>query len=141
MRPTPSEQLRGIRQVLADVVAPQVTDAYPADVLAGALAALDLLADAWPEVPAFLRWDADETARVLALAGIEATSPPADVLDLGALEAHAVAVRGLLEDQMAAVLDHPEARAAAVAHIRARSARYPLVARYPGAHGAAHAPR
>jgi hypothetical protein len=140
MRPTPAEQLRGIRQVLADVVAPQVTDAYPADVLAGALAALDLLADAWPEVPAFLRWDADETARVLALAGIEAPSPPTDVLDLDALEAHAVAVRGLLEEHMATVLDHPEARPVAVAHIRARSARYPLVARYPGAHGA-HAPR
>lgn len=140
MRPTPPEQLRGIRQVLAEVVAPQVTDAYPADVLAGALAALDLLADAWPEVPAFLRWDAEETTRVLALAGIEAPGPPGDQLDLEALEGHTVAVRGLLEQHMAAVLDHPDARAAAVAHIRARSARYPLVARYPGAHGA-HAAR
>ena len=140
MRPTPSEQLRGIRQVLADVVAPEVTHAYPADVLAGAMATLDLLADAWPEVPAFLRWDAEETARMLALVSIEAPPPPDDPLDLAALEGHTVAVRALLEQHMAAVLDDPVARSAAVAHVRERSDRYPLAARHPGAPGA-HAPR
>ena len=35
MRPTVSEQLDAIRRALADVVAPEVTDAYAADVLAG----------------------------------------------------------------------------------------------------------
>jgi hypothetical protein len=133
MRPTVTEQLHGIRQVLADVVAPHVADPYPADVLAGALATLDLLAEAWAEVPSFLRWDAAETARVLGLAGIEAPPPPADPLDVEALHAHADSVRGLLESRMATVLADPDARDAAVAHVRARADRYPLAARPPGA--------
>ena len=55
MRPTVSEQLDAIRRALVDVVAPEVTDAYAADVLAGVLATLETLADTWADVPSFLR--------------------------------------------------------------------------------------
>lgn len=143
MRPTVSEQLEGIRQVLADVVAPEITDPYPAAVLAGALATLDILAVGWAEVPAFLLWDADATAAVLALVGVRAAAMPRDVLDaldLSALQAHHRDVRGVLEQSMPAVLADDTARSAVVQLFRDRAARFPIRARPPGGTGA-HPPR
>jgi hypothetical protein len=136
MRPTVSEQLDGIRQVLAEVVAPEITDPYPAAVLAGALATLELLAGAWSDVPAFLRWDADATATVLALVDVSVPSPPADLLDLAALQTHHREVRGVLERSMPPVLADADARRAVVELFRARAARFPLHARPPGGPGA-----
>jgi len=140
MRPTVSEQLVGLRQVLADVVSPLVTDAYAADVLAGALDVLDVLAEGWADVPGFLRWDSAATVDVLRLAGVDAPSAPADPLDLGALQAHHREVRGLLEETAPTVLAHEEARAAAVQLFRERAERYPLATRPRGGF-AAHAAR
>jgi hypothetical protein len=140
MRPDVTEQLRGLRQVLAEVVAPEVTDPYPADVLAGALATLDLLADAWAEVPRFLCWDSAATAHVLRLAGLRTVAMPDDLLDLAALQAHHQEVRGLLEAAMPTVLEHDAARAAVVQLFRDRADRYPLAARPQGGF-AAHAAR
>ena len=59
MRPTITEQLDGLRRILEEVVAPEVKDPYPADILAGVCATLETLAVGWSEVPAFLRWDAE----------------------------------------------------------------------------------
>jgi hypothetical protein len=132
MRPTVSEQLDGIRQVLAEVVAPEITDPYPAAVLAGVLTTLELLAGAWADVPAFLRWDAGATSAVLALVGVPVPSIPHDVLDLAALQAHHRDVRGALERSMAAVLEDAGARAALVQLFRDRAARFPMNARPPG---------
>lgn len=132
MRPSVSEQLAGVRQVLADVVGPHVTDAYAADVLAGALATLDLLAESWAEVPRFLCWDSAATGHVLRLAGVPVPPMPDDLLDLDALAAHHREVRGLLESAMPTVLARDEARAAAVALFRERADRYPLAARPRG---------
>jgi hypothetical protein len=140
MRPDVSEQLTGIRQVLADVVAPHVTDAYPADVLAGALAALDVLAESWAEVPRFLCWDSAATAHVLRLAGRSVPPMPDDLLDLAAVQAHHREVRGLLEAAMPAILEHDEAKAAVVQLFRDRAERYPL-AMIPRGGFAAHAAR
>jgi hypothetical protein len=140
MRPDVTEQLRGIRQILAEVVAPHVTDPYPADVLAGALAALDTLADAWTEVPRFLLWDAAATGHVLRLASVQVPAMPDDLLDLAAVQAHHREVRGLLEAAMPAVLDHEPARVAAVQLFRDRAERYPLATRPQGGF-AAHAAR
>lgn len=136
MRPTVSEQLDGIRQVLAEVVAPEVRDPYPAAVLAGALATLELLAGAWADVPAFLRWDADATAGVLALVDVSVPSPPTDLLDLAALQAHHREVRGVLEQSMPTVVAHADARRAVVQLFRERAARFPMHARPPGEPGA-----
>jgi hypothetical protein len=135
MRPTVSEQLEGIRQILADVVAPEITDPYPAAVLAGALATLDMLAVGWADVPAFLRWDADATAAVLALINVSAPAMPRgalDALDLTALQAHHRDVRGVLEQSMSAVLADDIARPAVVELFRDRAARFPIHARPPG---------
>jgi hypothetical protein len=136
MRPTVSEQLDGIRKVLADVVAPEITDPYPTAVLAGALATLELLAGAWADVPAFLRWDAEATAAVLALVGVPVPTMPADALDLVALQAHHREVRGALERSMPAVLADDDARVAVVQLFRERAARHPITPRPPGGPGA-----
>jgi hypothetical protein len=140
MRPTVSEQLAGLRRMLAEVVAPEVADAYAADVLDDALATLDLLAERWADVPSFLRWDIEATARVLELVGVAAPPPPDDVLDLGALDTSAEEVRSLLVQAMPAVLDDPLARDAAVRLFRERAERYPLAGRPRGGF-AAHSAR
>jgi hypothetical protein len=140
MRPTVSEQLDAVRRALADVVAPEVTDAYAADVLAGALATLETLADTWADVPSFLRWDSEATSEVLQLVGVDSPPMPDDTLDVVALHEHDREVRALLVTAMPAVLEHDEARAAVAQLFRDRAARYPSAAR-PGGGPSAHAPR
>lgn len=126
MHPTVSEQLAGLGKALAEVVAPEVTNPYPADVLNGVIGALDTLARAIGELPAYLRWDAEETAAILSRVGV--TAPPAPGGgDLAAIEVHHAAVRSLLESAIPAIRADPEADAAAVAHFRARIERFPIV--------------
>ncbi len=132
MRPDVSEQLLGIREILGRVIVPLVDDPYPADVLDGALATLELIAEVVSTVPAFLRWDSEATAGVLDLVGVTAPPPPDDLLEPGALEAHHREVRQLLEASMPAVLADDAARAAAVALVRERAERYPLATRPRG---------
>src|SRR5262245_27589342 len=112
MRPSVSEQLDGIRQVLSDVIAPLVDDPYQADVLGGALDLLGMLAQRWVDVPAFLAWDARATGDVLRLVGQRVPAAPDDPLDLAALSAHHRHARGLLEAAMPAILADDDARAA-----------------------------
>src|SRR5690349_6356582 len=126
MRPDVSEQLLGIREILSRVIVPLVDDPYPADVLDGALATLELLAEVGPSVPAFLRWDSEASAEVLGRVGVSTPPLPDDLLEPGALEAHHRAVRQQLEASMPAVLADDAARAAAVALVRERAERYPL---------------
>ena len=140
MRPTPREQLVGIRSILAEVVSPLVRDPYAADVLAGALATLDLLAAAEPEVVPFLRWDITESLAVLALVGVEAPPAPADPLDLEALAAHHDAVRASLESSVPLIRAHPGADRVFVALMIERADRYPFAARPQGT-ASAHAAR
>jgi hypothetical protein len=140
MRPTVSEQLDAVRRALADVVAPEVTDAYAADVLAGALATLETLADRWVDVPSFLRWDSEATSEVLRLVGVDPPPMPDDLLDVEALHTHDREVRALLVTAMPALLEHDDARAAVAQLFRDRAARYPSAAR-PGGGPPAHAPR
>jgi hypothetical protein len=132
MRPDPTEQLRGIRRVLAETVAPQVHDDYAADVLAGLLTTIDLLADAWREIPGFLRWDIEATSEVLVSAGREAPARPADPCDPGALEAHHRDVRDALEAAMPAIVDDDRAAAKMIQLFRDRADRYPFAPRRQG---------
>lgn len=140
MRPTVSEQLDAVRRALADVVAPEITDAYAADVLTGALATLEHLAASWAAVPEFLRWDCEATSEVLRLVAVDVPPMPDDLLDVEALHAHDRDLRALLVTAMPAVLARDDARAAVVQLFRDRAARYPLAAR-PGGGSAAHAAR
>jgi hypothetical protein len=144
VRPTVSEQLEGTARILREVVAPAVEGAYPADVLAGLIATLDALARGWPDVPAFLAWDAARALELLdgvapelgddhraALRRVASETP--DALDVRALEAHHERARALLADVVAA--GAPPALASTLAgHARDRAGRYPLQAeqRMPG---------
>jgi hypothetical protein len=144
MRPTVTEQLAGLRRILDDVVAPAVEGVYPADVLAGVLAALDALASGWADVPSFLAWDIDASMELLRAAAehdaalaaqvraLEADAPR-DVLDLRALEEHQARVRTALAGVAPALAAGPLAERLAI-HLRARVDRYPICAaqRMPG---------
>ena len=131
MRPDVSEQLTGITRILEDVVVPDVEGAYPADVLDGVIATLDALAAGWLDVPAFLAWDARESAALLDAAGITVPDLPGDRCDydVRALQAYHAEVRALLAAHVADVDGD-----ALAAHLRARAERYPIKAtqRMPG---------
>ncbi len=145
MRPSVTEQLDGLRRILQEVVAPELTDAYPADILAGVCATLETLATGWSAVPAFLRWDAAASAEVLSQvlafaapglseplaaelrAAVEAPSP--DPADLPALEAHHRRLRGALELAIPIITEREELRETythLVGVFRERAERYPL---------------
>ena len=121
MRPNVSEQLTGMRRVLHDVVAPDVTGSYPLDILDGVMSTLDALAASWLDVPAFLRWDAEETARLLQSRGIDTPAAPDDPLDLRALERWHADLRWLLERSVPTV-NGPDL----VAHLKERADRFPV---------------
>jgi hypothetical protein len=129
MRPDLTEQLRGIRRVLAETVAPLVDDEYAADVLAGALTTIGLLADAWSEIPGFLRWDIEATREVLATAGLQAPPGPDEPYDLTALEAHHRDVRGALESAIPTIVGDDLVTAKMIRLFRDRADRHPFAAR------------
>jgi hypothetical protein len=119
MRPSVSEQLSGMRRVLQEVVGPQVEAAYPRDMLDGVISTLDALASSWMDVPAFLRWDAEEMARLLD--GQELPPEPHDPLDVRALEAWHAQLRWLLQEHVTELLANE-----LTAHLKARAERFPV---------------
>jgi hypothetical protein len=141
MRPSIGEQLRGTRRILHDVVAPEVTDAYAAEVLRAALANLEMIERAWATVLPFLAWDNDALARLLArvaplvdtdLAGRIARdcAVTPDPLDAEAQRIHNEALRAILADAVPGLADGGDRTAAVFAavrsHLRERADRYPL---------------
>lgn len=126
MHPSISEQLTGLSRVLADVVRPELADPYPLDVLDGVIAGLDAIARGWTALPAYLRWDAEQTTAILRRVGINPPAPPADPLDLVALEAHHAGVRRMLESAIPAIRADPDTNAIAVQHFRERVERFPF---------------
>ncbi|MDB5397144.1 MAG: hypothetical protein JWM91_4650 [Rhodospirillales bacterium] len=140
MRPTVAEQLEGLSRILSEIVAPEVTSAYPAEILRGAIGALNALGASWVKVPAFLAWDIDATADVLRTAVSlladpladevrNALSHPADPTDWVALEDRQQQLRGLLVRAMPAILVEPvggEAYRLMTALFRERSERFPF---------------
>jgi hypothetical protein len=131
MHPSITEQLDGMRHVLATVIAPHVADPYATDVLNGIVSTIATLGR-WTEVPAFMRDDAAQTAELLATIGVTSPEPPVDLLDIAALTEHHRAVRGLLERSMPSLLADPDARSAVVLLFRDRCARFPLTNRRAG---------
>jgi hypothetical protein len=139
MRPTVTEQLAGISRILSEIVAPEVTSAYPADILRGAIGALNALGASWAKIPGFLVWDIAATAHVLRAAVPllaapladevrAALSSPADPADWAALEDRQERLRGLLVGAMPAIQAEPEGEAHRLitALFRERSARFPF---------------
>ncbi len=131
MRPSVTEQLEGLRRILEDVVAPELHDPYPRDILAGVCATLDSLAAGWQQVPAFLDWDARVSAALAA--GVEGEIPPpaapADPLDIAQLEARHRESRAALERAIPAIAERDdlgELRTHIADHFRERAQRYPI---------------
>lgn len=126
MHPSISEQLAGLSRTLAEVVRPELTDPYPLDVLDGVIAGLDAIANGWTALPAYLRWDAEQTTGILRRVGIHPPEPPADPLGLVALEAHHAGVRKMLESAVPVVTADADATAAMVQLFRERIERFPF---------------
>lgn len=144
MRPDVSEQLDGLRRILEQVVAPELHDPYPIDILSGVCATLETLSTGWRAVPGFLQWDAEMSAALLRrvltsevelddalddeLRAVVLEDPP-DATDLAALQARHVRVRQALADAIPVVMEHDELRELRTylaAHLRERAGRYPL---------------
>jgi hypothetical protein len=132
MRPDLTEQLLGIRQVMADTVAPEVRDPYVEDVLAGILSTLEILAEAWTEIPGFLRWDSEATGEILRLAGYQVPPGPENPLDLSAWQAHHRDVRARLEAAIPSLVEDDAATAQMIQLFRDRADRYPFAPRRQG---------
>src|SRR5437899_4710506 len=111
-----------MRRVLQDVVAPELDGAYARDILEGVMSTLDALADSWMDVPAFLRWDADEMERLLDGHDVPA---PDDRLDVRALEVWHAQLRWSLQEHVLELLDGPKA-GELTAHLKARAERFPV---------------
>jgi hypothetical protein len=142
MRPTISEQLAGVRRILTDVIAPEVTGAYPVDMLRGVLANLEMLEQSWTNVGPFLAWDNAGTERVLGHAAplvddalcarIQGAlvAAPTDAADVDALDTHNTVLRELLAEVIPTLASGGEATADVYAqvraHLRERINRFPL---------------
>jgi len=113
MHPTVTEQLDGLRRILAEAVAPEVTAPYPTEILGSVIGALNTLQSNWHAIPAFLRWDIETTSAVLdaakplldaaLVAEISAEQAVTDLTELAALDHRQVRMRGLLVKAMPAI--------------------------------------
>jgi hypothetical protein len=146
VRPDVSEQLDGLRRILEEVVAPELADPYPLDILAGVCATLETLSSGWRAVPGFLQWDAEMSAALLrqvVLSGVDigdalhdelrevALEDPPEATDLAALEGRHLRVRQALADAIPIIMELDELRELRTylaAHLRERAERYPLKA-------------
>ena len=68
MRPTIDEQLHALGRILSEVVAPEVAAKYPSDILQGVIANLGELEANWSRWVAYLAWDNEHLAHLLAQA-------------------------------------------------------------------------
>ena len=65
MRPSITEQLAGLRRILAEVVAPEVTAPYPAEILGSVIGALEALSANWARIPDYLAWEIGSIQSIL----------------------------------------------------------------------------
>lgn len=139
MRPTITEQLDGLRRILAETIAPEVTSPYPAEILGSVIGALDALQSNWHKIPAFLVWDIQTTAEVLnaakpllgddLAAEIAVARADNDPTDLRALENQQMRMRELLVEAMPTIIANPgrtEAYPRMIALFRERADRFPF---------------
>ena len=137
MHPTITEQLDGLRRILADVVAPEVAAPYPAEILGSVIGALNTLQSNWHAIPVFLRWDIETTSGVLdaarpllnagLVAEIDAAQSDRDLYDLASLESQQARMRGLLVKAIPAIrAERGDAYAEMIALFRERTERFPF---------------
>jgi len=137
MHPTVTEQLNGLRRILADAVAPEVSAPYPTEILGSVMGALSALQANWHAIPGFLRWDIETTSEVLdaakplldagLVAEITAAQADGDLTDLARVEPQQVRMRGLLVKAMPAIrAEHGAAYVKMIALFRERTERFPF---------------
>jgi hypothetical protein len=136
-----------VRRILTDVIAPELTGAYPVDMLRGVLANLEMLERSWTKVAPFLTWDNAATERLLDTIAPLVDEPlatriltvlraaPAGNGDADALDARNTALRDLLADAVPALAGGEERTRdvydAVRAHLRVRMDRFPLAMNAP----------
>ena len=141
MRPGVSDQLRGIRRILEDVIAPELRTGYPSQTLRGVVKNLAMLERAWSRVHPFLVWDTGETAKLLTEAvefvdeGLSTrisralSQEIADHLSMEQLEERNALLRELLGEAIAGLADRPhteELLSRIKDHFVERMDRYPF---------------
>jgi hypothetical protein len=137
MHPTIAEQLDGLRRILADAVAPEVTAPYPSEILGSVIGALNALQANLNAVPDFLRWDIETTLDVLdtakpllsadLAAEVDRAKDGIGRYDLPVLEAKQVLLRGLLVEAMPAIrAERGAACSKMIALFRERTDRFPF---------------
>lgn len=140
MRPGMTDQLSGIRRILDEIIAPELREGYPSQVLRGVVKNLAMLEGAWVRILPFLEWDTTGTAGLLTDAarhvdaGLAQRIGAAVVRELPStsmedLELRNVELRGLLAEaisQLAGDEQALEVRQRIKDHLLERTRRYPF---------------
>lgn len=140
MRPGVNDTLAGIRRILDDIIAPEVREGYPTQVLRGVVKNLAMLENAWGGVLPFLQWDNDATATLLpdvaehvdaglAFRIAHAAEHSTERLSATAMEERNTALRGLLAEAIPQLMRSDEAadvRRRITDHLVERMDRYPF---------------
>lgn len=142
MRPTISEQLRETQRILNDVVAPCLDD-YAAQILAKALANLEMLETSWQDVVPFLHWDNAASLALLKKLRQEADADLASMIDEAesapACATYDVAMLQARNEALQALIHHaikecgPYGHRHIHAHLMERTGRYPMRPRHDAA--------
>jgi hypothetical protein len=121
VRPGMTDQLSGIRRILDEIIAPELREGYPSQVLRGIVKNLAMLEGAWVRILPFLEWDTTATAALLQDAAPHVdTALAQSISDAVArelpsnspedLEQRNVELRGLLADAIHQLAQREEAR-------------------------------
>jgi hypothetical protein len=137
MRPTITEQLDGLRRILSEVIAPEVTAPYPSEILASVIGALDALRTNWASIPDYLEWEVRSIRAILVAANIEVPADnPRDPKALEDLQIHMSGQLVTAQPAIAADTDG-DAYRLMIAFFRERAQRFPfsMTARPPKKEG------
>jgi hypothetical protein len=131
VRPTLTEFAANMRRILEDVVAPEVSAPYPAHMLRGVIANLEVIEKSWDSVLPFFEWDNAAMRTLLEQAGQQLPEPAAaggrPFDDAYALNTE---LRALLARAIPKLEEGSPLRAAVGAHLAERARRYPLTWRW-----------
>lgn len=135
-----TDQLSGIRRILDQIIAPELREGYPSQVLRGIVKNLAMLEGAWSRILPFLEWDTSATAALLEEAapqvdgalGKRVTEAVGAELPSGSLEdleQRNTELRGLLAEAIHQLAQRDETagvRQRIKEHLVERTRRYPF---------------
>lgn len=140
MRPGMTDQLSGIRRILDEIIAPELREGYPSQVLRGVVKNLAMLEGAWVRILPFLEWDSAATAALLQQAIPHVDDALAHLItglvghelpsgSLADLEQRNTDLRGLLADAIHELVGRTAAADVSQSikdHLLERTRRYPF---------------